>query len=326
MLMLLASGACVGQPREATEPQPASAPVASALPLVFTVPDAQLHSPLSFILYGDMRFTDPKETEATAPGPRRALVAKVAAEPVDALFLTGDIPWHGGDFNDYREYEVETAIWREHHLRVYPILGNHEFTKCEEAACLANWWQAFPPLRGHRWYAVALGRQLRVLALDSTASLRPGSEQRAWLEQELQSLPREVRFVILALHHPPIADQALLVVRPNERALGTYLEQMAPRSAARFVVCAAHVHNYERFERGGVVYLISGGGGAKPHPVGREEADRYQDTGFPNYHFLRFKLQGDRLSAEMTRLEDFDASDPHTWAVKDRFEVLAKVP
>jgi hypothetical protein len=91
------------------------------------VAEAALSSPLVFVIYGDMRFTDPSEMVASEPAARHALVVKIAAERPDALFLTGDVPWHGGTTDDYRVYHDETAVWRERRLRVYPALGNHEF-------------------------------------------------------------------------------------------------------------------------------------------------------------------------------------------------------
>jgi hypothetical protein len=50
---------------------------------------------------------------------------------------------------------------------------------------------------------------------------------------------------------------------------------MAGHSRARFVVSAGHIHNYERLERDGVVYLVSGGGGAAPYEIDRAAARRY---------------------------------------------------
>lgn len=318
----LHSCALAAQPEHAVPPATPAAPAPTTDPL--SVPDAGLGNPLTFVVYGDMRFTDPSETAAAAPGPRRALVEKVASEHPDALFLTGDVPWHGGDTADYRVFDQETTPWREQHLRLYPVLGNHEFSGCEEADCLENWWQAFPEFRGRRWYAVALGTRLRAFALDSDASLLPGSEQRQWFEGEIDALPADVRFVVVMLHHPPVADQGFLIVRSNERALARYLKSIAGRSTARFIVCSGHVHNYERFERDRVVYLVSGGGGAKPFRVFRGRADRYRDPGFPNFHYIRFDLQGEHLTAEMVRLEDYNEPAPHTWATKDRFELWAK--
>jgi 3',5'-cyclic AMP phosphodiesterase CpdA len=288
---------------------------------LFTVPDPDPGTPLVFIVYGDMRFTDPEETVAAAPGPRRALVARVAAEHPDALFLNGDVVWHGGQINDYRIYQQETAVWQEQHIRVYPLLGNHEFEQCSVPECLKNWWQTFPQFSGHRWYAVASGTRLRVLALDSDASLHRGSPQRKWLESEIANLPADVRFVIVALHHPPIADEGFLMVRSNERWLGGYLRSIARHGSVRFVVCASHVHNYERLEQDGIVYLVSGGGGAKPLAIRRTARDQYRGPSSPNFHFLRFALRDEHLTAEMFRLVDYDAASPDTWAVMDRFDV-----
>ena len=126
----------------------------------FSVPDRELPARLVLVAYGDMRFTDTAETAASNPAARQALVAKIAAEKPAAIFINGDITWHGID-SDYAVYRDETRSWRERHLRVYPALGNHEFSACLPEVCLERWWSAFPELRGRRWYSVAIGTQGR---------------------------------------------------------------------------------------------------------------------------------------------------------------------
>lgn len=291
----------------------------------FTVRDEDLAAPLKLVGYGDMRFTAPSETSATNPVVRRALVAKIAAENPAAIFIDGDLTWHGVEA-DYEAFRDETGPWREGHLRVYPALGNHEFAQCAEEQCLDRWWQAFPELRGRRWYSVALGSKVLGIALDSDVSLLPGSAQRTWLENEIAALGRKVRFVLIVMHHPPVADeqsgrQADHNPRTNERSLAEYLSTVAPRSAARFAVCAGHIHNYERFTEGGVVYLVSGGGGATPYEVERARADQYQRGEFPNYHYVRFDIRRDRVVGEMIRLADPAAPAPREWQTADRFEI-----
>src|SRR5277367_1249669 len=122
----------------------------------FAVPDQDLPSPLVLVAYGDIRFTDTSETRASNPAARQALIQKIAAETPAAIFINGDIPWHG-IASDYAVFRGETEVWRERHLRVYPALGNHEFSGCQVEACLERWWDAFPELRGRRWYSVAVG-------------------------------------------------------------------------------------------------------------------------------------------------------------------------
>jgi hypothetical protein len=223
-------------------------------------------------------------------------------------------------------FRDESRLWRERHLKVYPALGNHEFSACAEEACLERWWTAFPELRGRRWYSVAIGKRVVSIQLDSDTSLLPGSEQRVWLENEVTELDPAVRFVLIVMHHPPVADvqtnkQTDHNPRLNERAVAEYLWTVAPQSAARFVVSAGHIHNYERFTEGGVVYLVSGGGGAAPYDVDRMREDQYRRGDFPNYHYVRFEVLADRVVGEMIRLADYSASAPKGWETSDRFEI-----
>jgi acid phosphatase type 7 len=293
----------------------------------FTVDEADLYKPVTLIAYGDMRFTDPANHEATNPAARQALVARIASEKPDAILLNGDVPWHGGEKADYSVYQTETEIWRTNHLRVYPALGNHEFSHCEVPQCLENWWTTFPQLRDRRWYSLALGRQLYAIALDSDTSLLPGSDQRQWLEAQISSLPASVRFVLITMHHPPVADiQKNFNIdhnpRPNEISLADFLKSAGATSKARFLVSAGHIHNYERTLQDGVVYLVSGGGGAHPYPVERTPSDLYQDNAFPNFHYVKFILDSTTLKGTMYRL-DLDAATP-AWQEKDTFQIHAK--
>jgi acid phosphatase type 7 len=297
----------------------------SAAATTFQIPDSALPDPMVLIAYGDTRFTAVSETAASSPAARRALIAKIAAENPAAVFINGDLPFHG-IVADYEVYRTETQAWRDKHLRVYPALGNHEFSVCLESSCLDRWWNAFPELRGRRWYSVAVGSRLIGIALDSDASLLPGSEQRAWLESQVTALDSAVRVVLIVMHHPPVADvQTVKLVdhnpRPNEQALAAYLKTVAAYSAARFVVSAGHIHNYERLSQDGITYLVSGGGGATPYDIDRTAADLYQDKDFPNYHYVRFELRAASISCEMIRLQDYAARSPSHWLPKDRFEI-----
>lgn len=292
----------------------------------FAIDDRDLHAPLTVVAYGDMRFTDPANVTATSPAARQALIRRIAAEKPDAILLNGDVPWHGGNPKDYEVYRTETQAWRDANLRIFPALGNHEFAECAVPQCLANWWAAFPKLKGRRWYSVRLGAKIYAIALDSDDSLLPGSEQQRWLKSQIASLPREVQFVLISMHHPPVADiQTRLIVdhnpRPNEIALAQFLQTAAATSHARFIVAAGHIHNYQRFLQDGVVYLVSGGGGAAPYQIDRTPPDLYQDSGFPNYHYVKFVLNGDTLRGTMYRLADPNSG---TWEAKDSFDVHAK--
>jgi hypothetical protein len=287
------------------------------------------HKPTSVIMYGDMRFTNPTNITATNPIARQALVNRIGQEHPDALMLSGDVPYQGGNPNDYAVYHSETAPWRTAGLRVYPALGNHEFYGCNQAEihrCLDNWWEAFPELDHRRWYSTLLGKRLYLIALDSDAPLVPGSDQGRWIEQQLRTLPKSVRFVLITLHHPPVSDAQIKNPennpRPNELALVHLLDQITDTTRVRFVVSGAHTHNYERFLQNKVTYLVSGGGGAKPSSIVRTPADLYQDPSFPNFHYVKLVLKGNRLDCTMYRMVD-PTSPTSTWEAKDTWSITA---
>src|SRR5262245_32648958 len=235
---------------------------------------AQSEKAVVVLAYGDTRFTDPTNVTATNPMARKVLIARMAEERPDAIVISGDVPWHGGVPDDYLEFRRETEVWRSLKIPLVPATGNHEFSQCEPQACLENWWTAFPELRGRRWHSADAGPHVRIVALDTMSPLLAGSEQRKWLEQEVETLPPAIDFLIVALHHPPVADiQTRLRVdhnpRPNELALADYLQAVASSHRVRIVVVAGHIHNYERFLQDDVKYLVSGGGGAVRYEVDR---------------------------------------------------------
>jgi hypothetical protein len=141
-------------------------------------------------------------------------------------------------------------------------------------------------------------------------------------------LPPSIDFVILTMHHPPVADiQKHIEVdhnpRPNEIALRDYLSRAAQTSRARFLVSAGHIHNYERNIVDGIVYLVAGGGGAAPYFVERTPQDLYQSVLFPNFHYVKFRLEKDRLHGDMYRVSDPE-SPALGVALKDSFDIAVK--
>ena len=291
----------------------------------FEVSVADPNAPLTFVTYGDTRFT---QRNRVANGVvRRALVAKIASENPAAILIGGDLVYRGSDPDDYATYKKETAEWAERKFPLFPALGNHEFEGCQADdpdPCLTNWWGAFETLHlnPYRWYSVRIGPKVLALVLDSDSALRPASPQRGWFEREIADAGPEVKFILVLLHYPPVRDP--IFPRAKEEAeVARYFSKHAKSLRPAVVVIGSHVHNYERRKRDGVVYLVSGGGGAKPVPDLRMFGELSHLRTSVNFHYLRFTLQGDRLTGTMVR---FDAADQtgHPWSEPDHFEVAAK--
>src|ERR1700689_5585660 len=119
-------------------------PIADAPPRL-EVAVADPSAPLTFIAYGDTRFTQ-RDGVANAVA-RRALVAKMASEKPAAIFIGGDLVYDGSNPEDYETYRTETAVWLQAKIPIFPALGNHEFRGCDKdlGPCLGNWWGAAVP-------------------------------------------------------------------------------------------------------------------------------------------------------------------------------------
>jgi hypothetical protein len=110
----------------------------------------QVRPPFHFVVYGDARFHDPKDTEAANPAVRQALVQAVAQTNPAFISFGGDLVYNGYDKNDWKVWDSETAVWREKKIPVYPAIGNHELHGNEKTA-LANYFERFPDLKNSRY-------------------------------------------------------------------------------------------------------------------------------------------------------------------------------
>jgi Icc-related predicted phosphoesterase len=295
---------------------PAQTPASSWKPdIVLSQPEA-----FTFVGYGDMRFTDPADAAHSSAAVRRAEIARIVLEKPAFVAISGDLVLSGDNAQDWKVFDAETAPLKQAGIEMLPALGNHDVHGAE-AQALANYFQRFPRLQDRRWYSVRAGNLLMFM-LDSTSENGPGSRQWQWLEAGLDSLPPDVDFVMLVLHHPPLThshDNTLgggHSARVPEQELASLLERRQQKLRARIIVMAGHVHNYERYEHGGVTYLVSGGGGATPYMVQRSGDDFYRDPG-PTYHICTFSVQHDELRFQMLKLT-FDGAQAQ-WTVKDSF-------
>jgi acid phosphatase type 7 len=311
ILVFLACAACSRSQMKAPETQPV------ALQL-------QVSTPFRFVAYGDARFHDPKDTDAANPQVREALVQAIAELNPAFISFGGDIVYNGYDVDDWKVWDSETSIWHAKNIPVYPALGNHDLHGNEKTA-LANYFQRFPDLKNSRYYSVRAANTL-MLVLDSSLDETSGP-QGQWLTRELDTLPGDVDFVFIVLHHPPYTSSSDAKkfggghsARSPEQALAKVLEARQQNLRARIVVFSGHVHNYERHEHGGVTYFVLGGAGAHAYPIERAPGDPFQSKEI-NYHYLLVEVDRQHLKATMNR---FDlSSGKAVWTQPDSIEISA---
>lgn len=302
----------------------AAGPAADTKPTL-TFPQFVAGKPIRLVAYGDTRFTDPSVTSGTNPHVRKWLADKIAEVNPDAVLLTGDTPYSGAKSEDWSVFQNETAGWRAHGILQLPSTGNHEIVGGWTQG-RANYLANFPSIKNHSYYSALLG-SVEVISLDCTLPTSGSSAQGRWFAAQLGHIPAQVDFLFILFHMPWMADRQsqIFVGIPSADAvaLRSMLEARLGGIHAKVVVFNGHIHNYERFERHGVEYVITGGGGAEPYPLlFRGRSDLYQDLGFPVYHYLTLEIANHQLHAVMWKVKDPDGNGTSV-EKKDEFTLTA---
>jgi hypothetical protein len=242
--------------------------------------------PLSFIVYGDTR-----DNEVGG-----ALVQLARGLAPDLILHTGDLVSVGGDVKYwYKFFRDQAALLTD--VPLYPTLGNHEIYRDKGAVQFQRFFALPPHDAGRFYYAFSFG-PARFVVLDGN---HPDAAQTAWLAGELERAQREsVTHVFVLVHQPSLsvgehcgdalaqADWVALFERYRVRA-----------------VFAGHDHAYERLERNGVRYFVSGGGGAELYREAEcAHFDRAARRVFaPLHHLLRVSVSGPNVSVEALPLD-----------------------
>jgi tartrate-resistant acid phosphatase type 5 len=187
-----------------------------------------------------------------APAERQVARMVALAHPA-AVVTTGDNVYSNAGYSalvgDYY------PSWAAAH-RVFPATGNHDY-----AEGIAAFDTYFDWLHGRRTYAAAIG-EIAFFVLDSQGALDSPTElsrQRAWLRAALAT--STARWRVVVLHHPPyssgITHGSSLTFRWPFAAWGADL------------VVSGHEHNYERFRKATLTYVVDGAGGKDLYRFGR---------------------------------------------------------
>jgi hypothetical protein len=317
------------QSTKKTELQPTQRPTA---PVDIQINDPKPY-PFKFVAYGDMRYAEHARYGiiiANAKA-RQQVVDQIASEDPAFLVIAGDFVFRGFHAEDWGFFERAIKPVRDHGIQIFPAIGNHEVgpfpsktfggnalreieTDTKEHIVtrgLENYWKEFPQVSQKRWYSVRYANCYFLMLDSELDDEESNAEQDQWIKTQLDAMPSEVDYIFVVLHRPPYTAITGPVYdpRPAQIALRKSLEARQQTSRAHIIVIAGHVHNYERYEHGGVQYIVSGGGGAAPAKFQRSPDDRYPNPQFgkndPNedqYHYCRVTIDHSRLKFEMMKL------------------------
>jgi 3',5'-cyclic AMP phosphodiesterase CpdA len=300
-----------------------------------TAPDSEKE--FTFSVYGDNRI---KDTSFEYPHPHGQIVAGVQRDHPAFLISTGDIFKTGVDTLLYMEDFFLGAKDFIANTPIFLAIGNHEYGGDPDATATKKYF-AFPG--NQTWYQMEYGK-VQFLFLDSTKLLYKwdgterikksteeiaNDEQLKWLEKRL--IEPKPRWRIVALHHHIFSSGIFGI----DHSLVEHLVPLLEKYDVDLVL-GGHEHNYERSEKNGITYILTGGGGSYLRPVDVNK-NPYQKSAVAEFHHVRVKVDKERLfvsticDVDRKTIPDFSPEhklDPPGFTVGDvidEFEIRASM-
>jgi hypothetical protein len=206
--------------------------------------------PLRFVVYGDVR--SGHDTHAK-------ILAAAEQEAPDLVITTGDMVLRGSDEADWQRYFLLCARLMAR-TPVYPAIGNHDLGAAGDGERRVGDLFELPPAPPGRpgaelWYAFDVAN-VHFVMLDSNHY--DDDAQLKWLEQDLADAnARGVRAIFAVAHHGPYSRG---LHGGSSIAAQKYAPLLVKAGVGAFF--SGHDHFYQRGEKNGLRYVVTGGGGS----------------------------------------------------------------
>lgn len=259
-----------------------------------TAPEVGAAVPFSFIVLGDSR----SNAEA-----HRRVIERVDQEVPDFILGTGDMVDEGARQDQWQTFfDVERELLADNVY--FPSVGNHDRQGRGRTADTYRSFFSVPDNGGdsERYYAFSYANA-RFLVLDSNAHSFSLTGQTAWLERELMSARQDerVRHVFVVMHHPPFS----ISLHGGQRDLRERWTPLFEKYGVT-AVFSGHDHVYQRAEKNGLRYFVSGGAGAPLYPrsprasaIDKAAVVRFERA----YHYLRVSVSAGMVDVTAVRVD-----------------------
>jgi len=236
------------------------------------------------------------------------IVDKVLQQEPALVLQTGDLVDDGDVQAEWTKFDQITAGLRQR-VPYYPARGNHDVGDHHYYEDRVTQ----PVLSGNRLYYSFEKGGVHFVSIDTLQSLKPGSPQYLWLENDLKTARDAGRFIIPFFHKAIFsigqhyADRDVLALRPT-------LHRLFQKHGI-ILVFQGHDHIYYRTKRDGITYVVTGGGGAPLYDKYTEPGDG--DVFEKVHHFCIADVTPNRVTVAAYRQD---------LSPVDRFEVPIKPP
>ncbi|MBK7534510.1 MAG: metallophosphoesterase family protein [Myxococcales bacterium] len=259
-----------------------------------TAPEVGARVPFAFMVLGDSR----SNAEA-----HRRVIERVSQEVPDFILGTGDMVDDGARQDQWQTFfDVERELLVDNVY--FPSVGNHDRQGRGRSADTYRSYFSVPDNGGdsERYYSFDYANA-RVLVLDSNSHSFSLTGQTAWIDRELAAARQDarVRHIFVVMHHPPYS----ISLHGGQRDLRERWTPLFERYGVA-AVFSGHDHNYQRAERNGVRYFVTGGAGAPLYPRSPRASavDKAAVAHFERaYHYLRVAVNGGVINISAVRVD-----------------------
>ncbi|MBI1747304.1 MAG: metallophosphoesterase [Acidobacteria bacterium] len=208
---------------------------------------------------------------------QHAVAAQIAAIQPNLILHTGDVIYpNGADFfYNARYFDIYRDTIKA--VPVFPCLGNHDYLTSRGGPYLRNFYlpdNAVVPEHKGRYYSFNYGgAHFTVLDTELVPGGVGNADQRAWFEADLVAA-QDALWKFVYFHRPPFSSGR----HGSSISIRNVVAPLAEKYNVDYVF-SGHDHTYERTtpildsapSSKGVLYLVTGGGGASLYDVGRSD-------------------------------------------------------
>jgi 3',5'-cyclic AMP phosphodiesterase CpdA len=259
-----------------------------------------------FILVGDTQLTSKWEFWRERNKKERGLIINEIYKQDPAFIINlGDLTARGSSEKHWQEFDDLRKQFKDKKIPYFPVLGNHELYGNNETA-LQYYFSRFPHLNHQRWYSFNWKNIGFIMLETNFADLTNEqlNEQNKFYLNELEKFEKDknIRYIIVCCHKPPFTNNRTM---PPSKEAETYFAEPFVKAKKTVLFFSGHSHSYERFEKNGKFFIISGGGGGPRHKLTKHDyKDLFDGPELRFFNFCRIELKKNSLQFEVYKLEE----------------------
>lgn len=282
-------------------------------PGIFKTNKDESHADFSFAVLGD---------SGTGAEAQKSVAAQMLRAEPDFIIHTGDVIYPAGAAKDYDKKFFLPYKDLLSSVCIYPTMGNHDYRANAGRPYLDVFMlPANNPAKSERYYSFDYANA-HFVCIDSVLPIGGIKEQEQfrWLKKDLASTHKPWKFVFA--HYPPYSNSR----HGSDMELRKRYSPLFEKYSVDMMF-SGHDHNYQRTvptntsspDNKGVIYVVTGGGGAGLYEVGRNEWTAFAQK---THHFVSVYIERDFLKLqaishegevfdELTLEKGTDNSDDH---------------